>query len=183
MNIPNALTVIRFFLIPLFVYFYMYTDMTPVSVAIFVISGLTDVLDGYIARKYNMQTNWGAVFDPIADKATQIVTVLCIALKGIFVMWFAFYILLVKEMLMILGGITLYRRRDIVVNSNKYGKAATALFYLVILSILCAGDIIPGYITNIMVASTLVLSMTSGIIYVIHYVRKANEIKRQKNHN
>ncbi len=129
MNIPNALTVIRFALVPVFVYSYLFAHNTVAAVVILAVSGLTDVLDGYIARRFNLVTRWGAAFDPIADKLTQTTAALCIAISGYKIMWLVFGFLVVKELLMILGGITLYKKGDVVVSANWYGKAATLLFY------------------------------------------------------
>ncbi|SNX55062.1 CDP-alcohol phosphatidyltransferase family protein [Thermoanaerobacterium sp. RBIITD] len=76
MNIPNVLTLLRFILIPIFVYSYFYiTDGNIFAAIIFIVSGITDVLDGYIARHYNQITKMGILMDPLADKL-MIITVL-----------------------------------------------------------------------------------------------------------
>ena len=70
MNIPNLLTGIRFLLIPVF-FLVFYSDMPnniTAATFVFILAGITDILDGYIARRYNMVTRWGIVFDPLADK-------------------------------------------------------------------------------------------------------------------
>ena len=68
MNLPNKLTVLRVILIPFFIYFLMYTPYKYVALAIFIVASLTDLLDGKIARKYNLVTNFGKFMDPLADK-------------------------------------------------------------------------------------------------------------------
>ena len=77
MNIPNLLTIIRFILIPLFVYFYFSNEQFSLEIAaiVFILSGITDTLDGYIARRFNQVTRLGTVLDPLADKL-MLITVL-----------------------------------------------------------------------------------------------------------
>ena len=72
-HIPNALTIVRFLLIP-FILFYIFTGNYILAFIFFTISGITDVVDGFIARKFNLISNFGKLMDPLADKATQIAT-------------------------------------------------------------------------------------------------------------
>lgn len=167
MNIPNALTVLRFLLIPIFVYSYLFTKSIVASVIILAISGITDVLDGYIARKYNMITQWGSAFDPIADKLTQITVAFCIAYTGHRILWFVFGFLLVKEVVMILGGITLYKKSDVVVSANWYGKAATLLFYIVFFILIIFGDNLSEFTKNSLAIGAIALSVFALIRYAI----------------
>jgi cardiolipin synthase len=130
MNIPNVLTTIRFFLIPIFciVYFSSITNHFIISIIIFLISGITDVLDGYIARKYDMITKWGTLLDPLADKLMLLAVLFCLSSTGIISIWI-FVLILAKEGLMILGGILLLKKQTVVA-ARYYGKAATLFFYL-----------------------------------------------------
>ena len=77
-HIPNILTVLRFLLIPFIVY-YIIADQYLLAFIFLTISGLTDVLDGCIARKFNFITNFGKLIDPLADKTTQIAVLLTLA--------------------------------------------------------------------------------------------------------
>jgi cardiolipin synthase len=95
---------------------------------------VTDVLDGYIARKYDMITKWGKLMDPLADKLMQLTVVFCLTYRGLVPLW-AILIILIKECLMILGSVLLYRR-EIVVGASWYGKVATVIFYLAIVLII-----------------------------------------------
>lgn len=130
MNIPNILTTIRFFLIPIFyiVYFSSIDNHFLIAIIIFLISGITDVLDGYIARKYNMVTKWGTLLDPLADKLMLLTALFCLSSTNIIPIWM-FIIVLGKEALMILGGILLLKN-ETVLPAKYYGKAATLFFYL-----------------------------------------------------
>lgn len=167
MNIPNILTAFRLVLIPVFAYVYLHGSNITAAVIILAVSGLTDVLDGYIARKANMVTRWGMAFDPIADKLTQITVALCIALAGYRIMWVVFGFLLFKELVMVLGGIRLYKKRDVVVSANWYGKAATLLFYLVFFMLIIFGDNLPESFKYILTATAVALSIFAFIRYAI----------------
>lgn len=128
-NIPNALTIIRFILIPLIVY-YILTGQYIAGFVVLTISGLTDVLDGCIARKFNFITNFGKLIDPLADKATQIAVLASLTFKGIVPLWILM-IVFMKEIVMVAGASFLYGKK-LVVSSRWYGKLATVLFYIAI---------------------------------------------------
>ena len=128
-NIPNALTIVRFILIPLIVY-YILTGQYVAGFVVLTISGLTDVLDGTIARKFNFITNFGKLIDPLADKATQIAVLASLTFKGIIPLWILIIVFL-KEIVMVAGPSFLYGKK-LVVSSRWYGKLATVLFYIAI---------------------------------------------------
>lgn len=129
-HIPNILTILRFFLIPFAVYNMVY-DHYVVAIVFITLSGLTDVLDGAIARKFNLVTNFGKLVDPLADKITQLSLLGTLVLKGLIPLWIL-VIVLVKEAAMVAGASFLYGK-ELVVSSKWYGKAATVLFYLAII--------------------------------------------------
>ncbi len=176
MTIPNLLTVLRFSLIPAFAYAYLVLDMRAAYISIFIISGITDVLDGYIARHFQQTSDWGAAFDPIADKATNLVTMFCIAMGGVRLMWLAFGVLCVKELFMVLGGVRLYKKRDIVLSSSWYGKASTVFSFVAMLVIMWGNGSISMYIINGMILTALCLSVFSGVMYTLTYKKL---VKRQ----
>lgn len=128
-HIPNILTILRFFIIPFIVY-YLIGDNYIAAFILLTLSGLTDVLDGAIARKFNFITNFGKLIDPLADKVTQLSLLCTLVFKGIIPLWILVIVLL-KEAFMVCGASFLYGR-DLVVSSKWYGKSATVLFYLAI---------------------------------------------------
>lgn len=137
MNLPNLLTVIRILLIPFFIFIFFSTldNNLIYSTLIFIIAGLTDVLDGFIARKYNLITKLGQVMDPLADKLMQLTVLICLTIEGYISIWIIIFYG-IKELTMILGGIILYSRKDkVVIPANFYGKFATFLFYVAVLSL------------------------------------------------
>lgn len=130
-HIPNALTVTRFVIIP-FIIAALVKDNYLLTFMLLTLSGLTDVLDGYIARKYNLITNFGKLMDPLADKLTQITILTSLALKGVIPTWMII-VLFVKETIMVSGASFLYGK-ELVVSSKWYGKLATVLFYIAIVT-------------------------------------------------
>ncbi len=135
MNIPNLLTSFRILLVPGFIYvFFSKSDGNVINATyIFILAGITDILDGYIARKYDKITQWGQVMDPLADKLMQLTVLICFTIKDYLPMWIIF-IIGIKEILLIMGGLFLYYKRNkIVIPANKYGKIATIAFYIAII--------------------------------------------------
>ena len=128
-HVPNILTMTRFVLIPFIVYFIL-KDNYILAFVFLTISGITDVLDGYIARKYNLISNFGKLVDPLADKATQVAILATLALKDIIPLWILL-VVFIKEILMISGASFLYGK-ELVVSSRWYGKLSTVLFYIAI---------------------------------------------------
>lgn len=174
MNIPNILTTIRFILIPVFIYvFYSGIENNILaSIIIFIIAGITDWLDGYIARRFNMVTKWGTVLDPLADKLMLITVLFCFTDIGFLPVW-VILIVGIKEISMIFGGIFLYYNGNkTVIPANRYGKIATFSFYIAIL--------VRAFISNIfsliLVLLSVVLTLLAFINYVISFKKVNNEL-------
>ncbi len=128
-HVPNILTVIRLLLIPLII-FYIFTGNYILAFIFFTISGITDIADGLIARKFNLVSNFGKLMDPLADKLTQIATLASLVLTDIIPIWILLVVFF-KEFIMICGASFLYGK-DVVVYSRWYGKLATVLLYFAI---------------------------------------------------
>ena len=128
-HIPNILTMLRFVLIAPIVVSIAH-DKFIIAIIFLIISGLTDVLDGTIARKFNFITDFGKLMDPFADKATQVAILVTLSVKGIIPFWIL-AVVVVKEFIMISGASFLYGK-ELVVSSKWYGKLATVLFYIAI---------------------------------------------------
>ncbi|HIR41381.1 MAG TPA: CDP-alcohol phosphatidyltransferase family protein, partial [Candidatus Egerieicola pullicola] len=131
MNVPNTLTVIRLILVPVFVI----TMFAPLPLqwswlplAIIVLSGITDVADGYIARHFNQITQLGKILDPLADKLSLLALSICIAVK-FSPFWIIAIVVIVKEILQILGGGYLMKKKIKIPSSRWFGKACTAVTY------------------------------------------------------
>ncbi len=124
-NVPNVLTMLRAALIPVFLVLYC-TSRHYLALAVFLLASFTDLLDGYIARKYNLITNFGKLMDPLADKLMVISVLLTQTISGILPPA-AVIIVVLKEIIMVLGGAYMLKR-GIVVHSEIVGKAAQFLF-------------------------------------------------------
>ncbi len=139
-GIPNILSCIRMVMIPLFVWRYLTAASEGAYVlaaGILVLSGLTDMLDGYIARKYNMITPVGRLLDPLADKLTQaaVCIVLTVRIPSLF---FILIVFVVKEVVMLLAGYKLYKTVQLedIPGSKWFGKLYTLFFYGVMVVII-----------------------------------------------
>ena len=141
LNIPNALSFFRMLLIPVFIVFYMMADKSNYIYYVYaasalVLSGLTDLFDGVIARKCNQITALGKILDPIADKLTQMAVVVCVAIKlGNLIISLALALFVLKEIAMLIGGYIILKNNIVIQPSQWYGKIATAVFYVVMAAI------------------------------------------------
>ena len=128
-NVPNVLTLLRILLIGPFVYFYCTRQIVPAVVCL-VLSGLSDMLDGKIARRFNQSTELGQMLDPIADKLTQATVAVCLAVDyPILVPLLAVFV--IKEVLMLIGGTYLVlKAKKRPSGAMWYGKVGTILFYI-----------------------------------------------------
>ncbi|KPU42860.1 CDP-diacylglycerol--glycerol-3-phosphate 3-phosphatidyltransferase [Oxobacter pfennigii] len=135
MNIPNLLTTLRFILVPvfLFVFFSDLPNAAFISSMIFIFAGFTDILDGYIARKFNMVTKWGTLLDPLADKLMALTVLISLTIKDIIPFWVPF-IIGIKEGLMVIGGLILLKKGTYV-SAASHGKMATVFFYISVLTL------------------------------------------------
>jgi cardiolipin synthase len=128
--LPNYLTILRLILVPV-IFTLIIFEFYLAAFIFFLIANITDILDGRIARKYNLITDWGKLMDPLADKITQISTISALIIKGIIPFWIL-VIITIKELTMIIVAFTLYKKKIVTVHSKWYGKTATILLFLAI---------------------------------------------------
>jgi cardiolipin synthase len=148
--------------VPLFV-----SGHTIWALVVFLLAFLTDMLDGYIARKYNLITDFGKLMDPTADKLMTIAALLCLTLSGYMRAWVVATVL-GKEIIMIVGA-SLLLRRGIVVQAHKIGKAATLAFIVAIAATFFHETIAPWDFALQCLA--VALTLWALVHYVIHGVR------------
>lgn len=130
-HIPNILTIIRFIFIP-FIVTALGINNYLLALILFTLSSITDILDGVIARKYNVISDFGKLMDPLADKCTQLSVLLTLTIKGIIPFWII-VVLILKESIMIAGASFLYGKK-LVVSSKWYGKLTTVLIYIAVVA-------------------------------------------------
>ena len=124
-TIPNVLTIIRMLLIPVFVVLFFRGEKIA-ALCVFCAASLTDMLDGYLARKLNQITDFGKLFDPLADKLMVLTAMVCQTFWGPLPL-VAVIVVALKELVMVLGGIFMLSK-GVVVYSNYFGKAAQVGF-------------------------------------------------------
>lgn len=178
MNIPNFLTLIRFLLVPVFGY-YLYNQQFFAAVIIFVSACVTDILDGVIARKFNLITSFGKLADPLADKAIQLTALAILSIQKIIPLP-VLIIVLAKEVFMIAGSILIYNRVKFVVQANWYGKMTTVIFSLaivmtIILHSLRLINIYTDILINIFVLIAVFSTLFSFFMYSLEFRKLTNE--------
>lgn len=172
LSIPNVLSYLRIGMIPLFIWTYFNaTTMTDCLIAagILVLSGATDFLDGFIARKYNQVTELGKFIDPLADKLTQaaIVFSLVFHYKMAF---FLIIIFVIKEVTQGLSCLFLYRKGKKLNGALWYGKVSTAVFYLAMIILIAVPTLSPA-IANMLIFITMGVLIFAFIMYMMIFMR------------
>lgn len=173
MTIPNALSLFRIVLVPLFAV--MYLCSTPEnhllywSLGVLLLSGLTDMFDGIIARKCNQITDLGKLLDPIADKLTQVTVVLCLAVHNHYLIPLLI-VSFIKELGQSIGGLLLLRRGAKVQGAKWYGKVATFVFYGV-MALLVLWRSIPAELAITLVTIVTVLMLFAFFSYARLFFR------------
>ena len=133
-TVPNVLSIGRIALVPVFAVLYLmsaqHEDLLVWAIAALVLSGLTDMFDGMIARAFNQTSEIGKLLDPFADKLTQVTVVLCLAVR-LPQLWPLLGLCLIKELMQIIGAaLLLFRKSGKVQGARWYGKAYTVMFYI-----------------------------------------------------
>lgn len=140
LTIPNLLSLIRILLIPLIIWLYCAQKAYMHTFIVIAISGFTDIIDGKIARKFDMVSDVGKVLDPIADKLTQAALVICLIARYPW-MWALLALFAVKECLMLLWGYLTLKSTDTINGAKWYGKLSTVVLYAVMMILILFVDI------------------------------------------
>lgn len=134
MNVPNTITVFRIILIPFFIWQFL-AGNDYIAAGIYLLAWFSDVLDGYIARRFNLVTDFGKLFDPLADKLMNLTALFLLAYKAT-ISWWLPIIVLAKELTLSIGGMVLLKYRNKVVAAKWPGKIATFLFTVAVILML-----------------------------------------------
>lgn len=170
MNTPNKLTIARIIMIPFFVAFLMY-DITGsadkwIALAIFVIASLTDLLDGYLARKYHLVTNFGKFMDPLADKLLVCSALICFTSTGQLPAWIT--IIIIAREFIISGFRLVASDNNVVIAASYWGKFKTVSQMFMI--ILLIADL--GGVFNTIAAILVWVSLALTVISLVDYIGK-----------
>lgn len=179
LTIPNMLTVFRILLIPVFLWINRGLDNAPLSAVVLALSFFTDFLDGHIARKYNMVSDFGKAMDPIADKLNQAAILFALCFKY----WFFLIplgIMAIKELYLGILMLLVIKRSHHVFQAEWYGKITTFCLYFTMGLHLVWPDRVPALISWITMGITLFFQLLSLVLYAIRNTRLAREYKTKE---
>ena len=169
MNLPNKLTILRVILIPFFVAALMIQGganetMRIVAAVIFIVASLTDLLDGKIARKYNLVTNFGKFMDPLADKLLVCAALICLVSKGLLSAWMV--IVIISREFIISGFRLVASDNGVVIAASYWGKFKTTFQMIAIVLMILH---IPALelLTQICIWIALILTIVSLVDYLV----------------
>ena len=180
MNLPNKLTIFRVILIPFFVVFLLLDPSNQtyryIADAIFIIASLTDMLDGKIARKYNLVTNFGKFMDPLADKLLVSAAMICLIATGQLAAWIL--IVIISREFIISGFRLIASDNGIVIAASYWGKFKT-VFQMLMIIVLIANIQMPFFtvLGTILIYVALVLTIVSLIDYIV----KNKDVLKEQN--
>lgn len=166
LTIPNALSILRILLIVPYVSLF-YAGLFRRAAFFICLCGATDLLDGFLARRFHMESNLGRILDPLADKLVQ--AAMCLSMMSRYpIMFWVLIFFGMKELVMVIMGSHYVQRTGIVINSRWYGKASSIVQYTVTLVLILSTEI-SSYSSNILIWLCLMTHFMSMIMYVVFY--------------
>ncbi len=162
-------------MIPVIVWLYCFEKSYLWTTIIFIISGLTDIIDGFIARKFDMISDFGKAFDPVADKLTQIVMMFCLVTRFKLLL-IPLIILIVKEVLAAIMNMITLEKAGFVVAAKWHGKLNTVLIYSMMFIHIVWFNI-PSAVSNVLIAVCIAMMLLSSVLYTKSDVKA---IKKEK---
>ena len=168
MNLPNKLTTLRVIMIPFFVFFLLWQNgenrtFRMIALALFIIASLTDLLDGKIARKYNLVTNFGKFMDPLADKLLVCSALICLIVLNALPAWMV--IVIISREFIISGFRLIASDNGVVIAASYWGKFKTT-FQMVSVVLLILDIPALAFVTTICVWIALLLTIVSLVDYI-----------------
>ncbi len=179
MNLPNKLTTLRIILIPIFIALFLYatSDIGKwICIAVFVIASVTDFVDGYIARKYNLVSNFGKFADPLADKLLVTAALICFCCEGTLNAWYA-SIITFREFMV--TGIRILAIQDgVVIAAGKSGKLKTVVQLVATIAMLVDRIyLLPFNVSFVLMTLAVILTVYSGAEYLIQNIHLFKDVK------
>ena len=166
-QIPNVITVVRVLLIIPLVYL-LWQENYFYAVGIFVIAGLSDGIDGFLAKHFHWESRFGAILDPLADKALLVSTILLLCLKAQ-LSWWLFAVVTLRDLLIVIGAVLYHRALGpYKMSPSRLSKANTFLQILLVFSVLVSLGIYPLYdwYLHTLVVLVYISTVSSGIHYI-----------------
>jgi len=171
-TIPNLLSFLRICLIPVIIWLYLDKENNAWAGIVLILSGITDVLDGYIARRFNMTSDFGKVLDPVADKLTQAAMLFGLSIRFP-LMLIPFILLVARDVYMGISGLLVIRKTQVVMSAEWHGKAATSLLYATMIVHIFFPNISSTLSLILIVASTVMIAIT----FILYIVRNTKALK------
>ena len=168
-TIPNILSLFRLLLIPVIIWLYIVKEDPVLTTVILALSGITDIVDGIIARKCHMVSDFGKAFDPVADKLTQIAMLFCLVSRFKW-MLLPLCVMVIKEVTAGILGLLVIRKTGKVDGAVWHGKATTVSLYSMMIIHLIWYNI-PGVISGILIGACTALALLSAFMYSRENVR------------
>lgn len=168
-TIPNILSLFRLLLIPVIMWVYIVKEDPVLTTVILALSGITDIVDGIIARKCHMVSDFGKAIDPVADKLTQIAMLFCLVSRFKW-MLLPLCVMVVKEVTAGILGLLVIRKTGNVYGAVWHGKATTVSLYSMMIIHLIWFNI-PGVISGILIGACTALALLSAFMYSRENVR------------
>ncbi len=178
LTVPNLLSLFRLLLIPVYVALYLNAKTNTdyyIAAAILAVSCLTDLIDGKIARRFNLITTVGKVLDPVADKATQFTLIACLAVRYS-VLKYLIALFVVKEVFQLLAGIWLFRKGKILKGALISGKICTTVLFMSLIFMVMVPSLTHRQVEIIAVVD-LVFMVIAFTEYAIAYFSKKNHFQ------
>ena len=172
LTMPNLLSLFRLLLIPVIIWLYCEKEDYIAAAIMTVLSGLTDIADGVIARKFHLVSDFGKILDPIADKLTQAALIFCLISKFEW-MIYLFIFFAVKEVTMGISGLIVIKKKDVVNSAQWFGKLSTMVLYAVMILLFLFPDISTGWAKAMILlcAAVLLLSLVKYLIFHCRLLR------------
>lgn len=179
LTVPNALSLLRILLVPVFMYLYIGRQNTLWTAIVLIISCASDVIDGPIARKFNQVSDVGKALDPIGDKLTQIGLMVCLITKYP-LMWVPAIIIVVKEIVSGILGLVTIKKANVVKGAVWHGKLTTVLLFLMMGLHLLWPPRLPDLISWISIGICCAMMLYSFTMYTIRYIRTLKEAQTKE---
>ena len=177
-TIPNILCYIRFLLIPVFCFVFLKATEPKDyywAAGILIVAALTDALDGFLARTFNMGTEWGKMIDPIIDKLMQMAVALCLC-KKYPLMWAVVALLVIKEGYMGYMGYRRLREKGEIKGALWFGKVCTALLFVTFAALIVFANL-PTWASNGLIILNIVVMLMVLWMYVVTFKRMEIEAR------
>ena len=168
LTVPNLLSFLRLCMVPLFLWIYLGLDEPLWAAGLLVLSGITDTVDGWIARKFYQVSNLGKALDPFADKVTQIAVVTCLSIRFPR-LWIVSGVLLAKESFALITSLMAIHSSGEIQGADWHGKVTTTLMYITMIAHLVFPEI-PDIVSITLTILCTGMILLSGVLYGIRNI-------------